>query len=87
MFAPTPLPVTLLIGLTPDEPEVRAAIVAELADLFFREAQPGGTLYLSRIREAISQAAGEFDHVLYSPAANIVADPGFFPMLDEVLWQ
>ncbi|WP_066667329.1 MULTISPECIES: baseplate J/gp47 family protein [unclassified Sphingomonas] len=87
VFAPTPQPVTLLIGLTPDEPAVRAAIVAELADLFFREAQPGGTLYLSRIREAISQAAGEFDHVLYSPAANIVAEPGFFPMLEDVLWQ
>ncbi len=87
VFAPTPLPIDLLIGATPDNADVRAAIVEELADLFRREAEPGGTIYISRINEAISLAAGEYDHRLYSPAGNIVAPAGLLPMLGEVRWQ
>ena len=87
VFAPTPLPVGMLIGATPDSADVRAAILEELADLFRREAEPGGTIYWSRMHEAISLAAGEFDHRLYAPAANIVAPAGSLPMLGEVRWQ
>lgn len=87
IFAPTRLPVDLLISATPDNPGVRVAIAAEMADLFRREAQPGGTMYLSRLNEAISLAAGEYDHVLRAPAANVVAPPGFMPMLGAVSWQ
>lgn len=84
VFAPTPLIVDLLIGATPDDGVVQEAIVVELTDLFAREAEPGGTIYLSRMNEAVSLAAGEFDHVIHSPAANIVADPGHLPMLGTV---
>lgn len=87
VFSPTPQPVDLLIGATPDNGEVRAAIVEELADLFRREAEPGGTIYLSRINEAISLAAGEYDHRTYSPAADITAPAGSLPMLGTVRWQ
>lgn len=64
------MPVTI-DGLTPDTAAVRAAIAAELADLVLREAEPGGTILLSHVREAISRAAGETDHALTAPSADV----------------
>lgn len=61
-------------GLDPATQAVKDAIVAELQDLIRREAEPGGTILISHIREAISIAAGEVDHVLVSPAADVVFD-------------
>lgn len=84
VFAATALPIDLLISSTPDSGAVRDAIRAELADLFAREAEPGGTMYLSRMNEAVSLAAGEFDHAIRAPAANIVALSGQMPMLGTV---
>lgn len=86
VFAPTAYLVRPLISVTPDTPAVRAAIAAELADLFRREAEPGGVLLLSRMNEAISLAAGEYDHVLLSPAGNVVAPPGYLPVLAGPQW-
>lgn len=73
--APAAKPLDLVIsGLTPDTAGVQAAIVANLQDLLRREASPGATILLSHIREAISIAAGEHDHVLVSIAAAAPAD-------------
>lgn len=71
VFAPSPVPLALTIRALPPTPEVQAAIAAELADLIFREAQPGGTLLISHIREAISIASGETDHEVIAPVANV----------------
>jgi len=87
IFAPTPLYVDVLLRLTPDTPAVRAAVQAELADFFMREAAPGGTIYISRLREAVSLAAGEYDNRVFAPAADVTASAGFFPMLGELLFQ
>lgn len=77
VFAPVAVPLNFSIaGLSPTNTAVQAAIIAELTDFIKREAQPGGTLYLSRMNEAISIAAGEFDHVLTLPAANVVSATG-----------
>lgn len=80
VFAPVAMPVNLEIHLNPNTIAVQNAIRDEIADLFRREASPGGTLYLSRIREAISTAGGEFDHILVAPAANVVAPFGQIPV-------
>lgn len=50
--------------LLPDTQDVRDQIEAELLDLIANEVEPGKTLPLSRIREAISSAAGEQDHAI-----------------------
>jgi uncharacterized phage protein gp47/JayE len=86
VIAPAPIPLDLTILASPPTAEVRAAIVAELKDLLFREAEPGGTVLVSHIREAISTAAGESDHVLQVPAANVVAPIGSIYVLGEVTW-
>lgn len=84
VFAPATQVVNMTITSSPGSAGVHAAIVAELQDFFRREAEPGGTLYLSRIREAISQADGEFSHVLTLPAANVVPSAGVLPVLGTV---
>ena len=87
VFAPTPAPLDLEItGLTPGGADVRAAVVAEVRDLLIRRAEPGGTILISQLREAISLAAGEFDHVLVSPTVNVVAEPGALVVLGDVDW-
>ena len=50
---------------------VQDAVEAELQDLIRRETEPGGTLLVSHIREAISTSAGETDHDLTSPTADV----------------
>lgn len=72
VFAPTPVAFATQIDLGDnDTPEVRAAVQAELRDMLRRDAEPGGTIYLSRIHEAISVAAGEVSHNLISPVADV----------------
>lgn len=71
VFAPLAQPLDFTLQLTPDTAAVRAAVEASLADLLRREAEPGGTLLLSHVREAISLATGEVDHVLTDPTADV----------------
>jgi uncharacterized phage protein gp47/JayE len=71
--APIAQPQNFTIALTPDTPAGRAAVEAELRDLILREAEPGGTVLLSHIREAVSVAVGETDHNMTVPAANVAA--------------
>lgn len=72
-------------ALTPNTAAVRAAIEAELKDLIAREAEPGGTLLLSHINEAISLASGETDH-RHDLAADFTCAIGEFPVLGALTW-
>ena len=58
----------------PSTQAVMDAIEAELADLIRRESEPGGTLLVSHIREAISTSQGETDHELTSPVADVTVN-------------
>lgn len=73
VVAPTLQPQAFTITIEPDTAAIRAAVEAELADLIQREAEPAGTLYLSRIREAVSSAEGEFNNIVTVPASDVVA--------------
>lgn len=87
VVAPVAVPLDITItGLVPDTAAVRAAIQAEVTDLLRREAVPGGTILISRLREAISIAAGESDHVLTSPTANITHATGELAVLGTITW-
>lgn len=69
--APEAEPLDLTIAdLTPDTPEIRTAIEAELQALLLREAAPGATIHLSQIYEAVSIATGERHHRIASPASD-----------------
>lgn len=87
VVAPVAVPLNFTIAaLSPASIAVQAAITQELKDLIAREAYPGGTIYLSHIREAISIAAGELDHSLTSPAANVVMTTGNISTFGTITW-
>ncbi len=86
VFAPTPDYIDHAIALTPNTAAVKAEVAAELADLYYREGEPGGTIYLTHIDEAISIAAGETNHILTAPTADYTAAPGHLPMLGTTSW-
>jgi uncharacterized phage protein gp47/JayE len=76
VVAPTLSPLAYTVHVEPDTADIRASVEAELDDLHLREAEPGGTLYLSRIREAVSSAAGEFNSIVTQPASDAWSVPG-----------
>jgi uncharacterized phage protein gp47/JayE len=86
VYAPTPVALELTISLTPATVAVKAAVTAELEDLILREAIPGGTILVSHIREAISIAAGETDHALTSPTADVTHSAGEIAVLGTITW-
>lgn len=65
------LPVDIVLSLNPDTVATRGAVNAALAAFFQAEGQIGGGLSRSRLSEAISSAAGEYSHVLTTPAADV----------------
>ena len=87
VVAPIAVAIDPEIQLTPATAAVQAAVQTELADMLAREAEPGGTILLSHIREAISIAAGEADHVLISPAADVTHTTGEFAVLGTITWS
>jgi len=86
VMAPTAVEVDFTIAVTPATDAVKTAIIAELADLILRDGEPGGTIYLSQINEAISVAAGETDHTLTVPAANVAMAAGELAVMGTITW-
>lgn len=86
VLAPTEKPVLYSIHPVPDTTAVRAAITASLKDLHEREAGLGDTLLISHIREAISGSAGETDHSLTLPNANVTAAANELLTFGGITW-
>jgi uncharacterized phage protein gp47/JayE len=86
VFAPVAKPLNLTIALTPNSAAVKDAVEAELVDLLKRDAVPGGTILLSRIREAVSIAAGESDNTVTNPTANFTCATGELATLGTITW-
>ncbi|ESQ78520.1 baseplate J/gp47 family protein [Asticcacaulis sp. YBE204] len=86
LFAPEANVVNMTMWSRPATAPVRAAIEAELTDVFIRSAEPGGTTRLSHLDEAASIAAGEEDHGITTPVADIVAPAGSVNVLGVITW-
>lgn len=98
VVAPVPYAVNIEIGaLTPDTPEVRAAVEAELLDLFARESHPGQYSYLtnsvspcivrvSKIWESVSIAVGAEHFTLAEPLGDIAMVIGTIPVLGNITY-
>lgn len=87
VVAPVAVPLDLGIQLFPSTAAVKAAVEAEVSDLIRRAAVPGGSILLSHLREAISLAAGETDHVLVSPVANVAHATGQIAVPGTITWS
>lgn len=67
VIIPEPVFIDVILEITPDSQTVRQAIEAELRDLFYREAVPGGRIEHTHLSEAVSIAAGEYTHQFIQP--------------------
>lgn len=86
VIPPVPAVVTYHIRLTPDTGAVRAEVEKQLIDLHTREAGLGDTLLLTHIAEAISSSAGETDHKLMAPVADVLAAPNQLLTFGGCIW-
>lgn len=84
--APTAVVQNFTIALTPNTVAVQTAVQTALADLIKRAAEPGGTLLLSHIREAISLAAGETNHITTVPSADVVFTASQIGTMGTITW-
>lgn len=87
VFAPTAVPLDFEISISPDTAEVRAAVEESLRELLKRDAEPSGTILISRIREAVSVASGESDNTVISPTANVTHGAGEIATFGEITWS
>ena len=83
-FAPFDNPMDVSLEILPNTPAVQASVTTALKELILREAAPGGTLLVSKIREAISTAAGEQNHVLVTPTLDVTVAAGELTTLGTV---
>jgi uncharacterized phage protein gp47/JayE len=86
VFAPTAVPVNVSVQISPDSVALRTAVAAALSAFFIAEAEPGATLRVSRLRAAISAAAGEAWHNISAPSADVVLTAGQVATLGTVTW-
>lgn len=88
---PVDLPITFNILLDNDTTAIRAAVTAELIDLFARDAEPGdgvslGTILLSSMRTAIGNTA-DGDYTLVAPVADVVPATGeLATVVEPITW-
>ena len=87
VFAPVAVNLDPDITLTPNTPEVQAAVRQNLIDMLLVEARPGGTLTVDKITEAISTTPGEQTHVLNSPVLSVTVQPGELLFLGTITWS
>jgi uncharacterized phage protein gp47/JayE len=84
--APVAAPVALTLSVTPDTTATRAAVVAELTDLLRREAEPGATTLLSKLRTAIGSAEGVTNYTLTTPSADVTHTTGQLATVGTITW-
>lgn len=84
--APIAEPIDLTItGLVTNSSAVRASIASNLADMLFRRAAPGQTIYRSWVSEAISTATGE-DHHGLTFADHVMPSLGHMGVLGTITY-
>ena len=86
VVAPLLVPINYVIRVTPNTPQVRENVTAGLRDLIRREAEPGGTLLISQIREAVSLASGEVDNRVLAPLDNVAYPVGHMAAFGSITW-
>jgi uncharacterized phage protein gp47/JayE len=86
VFAPATQDLDPSITLVPDTSDIRTSVQAALEDFVRRETNPGGTMTLTKINEAISTAALEQDHVLVAPVADVTPAAGEIILPGTITW-
>lgn len=85
--APIADSLNMTIKLTPNTTAVQNAVRAELADLIDRDSAPGGSILISRLREAVSLAAGEANNQIVTPVADVTHAAGHMAILGTLTFS
>ncbi len=85
--APIADALNMTIKLTPNTTAVQNAVRAELADLIDRDSAPGGTILISRLREAVSLAAGENNNQIVTPTVDVTHATGHMAILGTLTFS
>lgn len=85
--APIADPLDMNIKLSPNTAAVQSAVRAELADLLDRDSEPGGAIFISRLREAVSLAAGEGNNQIVTPDADVTHATGHMATLGTLTFS
>lgn len=85
--APIADALNMTIKLTPNTTAVQNAVRAELADLIDRDSAPGGTILISRLREAVSLAAGENNNQVVTPTVDVTHATGHMAILGTLTFS
>ncbi|MES1977563.1 MAG: baseplate J/gp47 family protein [Pseudomonadota bacterium] len=75
IIIPTPVTKNWTLSVNPDTAANRAAAMAAVKDLFYREAVPGGSIPHSHVKEVISASPGEYNHQIIAP---VLTEGGVF---------
>lgn len=62
----------------------QAAVLVAIADVFYRNGVPSGTIYLADVWSAISAITGVTDFIIASPVVDIVCPSGTLPTVGTV---
>lgn len=89
VVAPLSRAVDVHLSILPDTPEIRAAATLEIRDWFVSDPdlEPAGTVYRSRLSEAVSKTPGERAHSLLSPLWDVPMSIGELPLLGNLTWS
>lgn len=87
VLAPAVFTVNISAKIQPNTVSTRSSAEAELRDLFSRDAEPGGKIPISKIREAISISSGVTDSQVTSPTADVLAGAGQIPVIGTITWS
>ncbi|MEG1824350.1 MAG: baseplate J/gp47 family protein [Cloacibacillus sp.] len=87
VFAPIAKNVDFTLTISPYTAAVQADVLDELAAFFVREAEPGRTIYLSRVSEAISSALNEVHHTITAPSADVACTANEIATLGTVTFS
>lgn len=81
--------VNVQVAMLPNDATVMAAAELEIADWFVSDVdiEPSGTVYLSRLSEAISKTPGERAHTLLQPTDDLQMGTGRLPVLGTITWS
>jgi uncharacterized phage protein gp47/JayE len=76
VVAPSAVALALSVHISPDNSTTRAAVTAALGSVILEDAEPGSTLLLSHLRDAVGNAAGVDDYTMASPVADVTHSTG-----------
>lgn len=85
--APIGDPLNSTVKISPNSSAVQAAVRAELSDLVVRDSKPGSPILLSRIREAVSLAAGEENNQVVTPTADVPHATGHMAIMGTITFS